>query len=626
MRYYKQKACFITGLFLISFMAMLGQNQDLADSLKARYIRGSLNQNELDQIQLITENENNLEERMFYCNLLLEKAEEISSTKFLRVGYLNKGNTFQLMGDYEEALAAFFKSMEYAKTFNDNALTGGLYISIADTYSMMDNSENAEEYYNQGISLLRASTDSATLATALLNAGDEYSNSRQYSKALNYFKESGEIFDILDYNMGKAYNLGNIGMVYAEQGKDQQAIENINEAVGILEELQAYYPISVYLTYMADIYASHNNFSKAFDFANRSLELATKYGLKDQISDAHLKLSELYEQSGDQKLALSHFKDYLVYRDSVKNLETIQKMADQRTDFELSKKQVEIDLLEQKGKTQRAVNLASGVATIAVIVIAFGLYRRNRFIQKTKNIIAKEKERSDSLLLNILPAKTAEELKLNGKVKSHRFDSVSVLFTDFVGFTAYSKNLSPEELVETVDFYFSKFDEIIERNNLEKIKTIGDAYMCAGGLPFEDPQHAINIVNAALEIIEYVNLRYNDKKSSESFEIRVGINSGPVVAGIVGSKKFAYDIWGDTVNIASRMESNSEKGKINISENTYELVKDYFYCEYRGEIKAKNRGKLKMYYVKGIKKTISHSKLKQVGESPVESAIENFPD
>ena len=246
--------------------------------------------------------------------------------------------------------------------------------------------------------------------------------------------------------------------------------------------------------------------------------------------------------------------------------------------------------------------IATAIALLLIGLLALGLFRRNKFIQRTKKIIEEEKDRSDNLLLNILPEETAKELKDSGKVLAKKFESVTVLFTDFKGFTQYSENLSPEALVETIGFYFSKFDEITEKYGLEKIKTIGDAYMCAGGLPFPTEDHAQNMVKAAFEIAAFVDeTKNNENASGKIFDIRIGINTGPVVAGVVGTKKFAYDIWGDTVNIASRMESMSEPGKINISENTYALIKEDFDCEYRGEIEAKNRGKLKMYFVNSPK-------------------------
>lgn len=235
------------------------------------------------------------------------------------------------------------------------------------------------------------------------------------------------------------------------------------------------------------------------------------------------------------------------------------------------------------------------------LLLVIGLYRRYVFINKTNKIIEKEKNLSNSLLLNILPAETAVELKENGKVLAKKYECVTVLFTDFEGFTNYSENLSPEKLVESIDYYFSKFDDIIEKYDLEKIKTIGDSYMCAGGIPFKTEDHAYQIILAAVEIIDFVEQSKSRLLDNQiNFKIRIGVNSGSIVAGIVGTKKFAYDIWGDTVNIASRMESNSETGKINISENTYQLVKNQFSCTYRGEIEVKNKGMMKMYFVENL--------------------------
>ena len=179
---------------------------------------------------------------------------------------------------------------------------------------------------------------------------------------------------------------------------------------------------------------------------------------------------------------IHYYKAHIVYRDSVNNIANVQKAADLRTNFELSQKQIEIDLADQRRKNQRNISIATAIALFLILLMAIGLYRRNTFIRKTKQIIEEEKERSDALLLNILPEETALELKEKGKVKAKKYDSVTVLFTDFKGFTSYSEKLSPEALVETIDFYFSKFDAIIEKYGLEKIKTIGDAYMCAGGL------------------------------------------------------------------------------------------------------------------------------------------------
>ncbi|MCB0697470.1 MAG: hypothetical protein KDC07_08910, partial [Chitinophagaceae bacterium] len=215
--------------------------------------------------------------------------------------------------------------------------------------------------------------------------------------------------------------------------------------------------------------------------------------------------------------------------------------------------------------------------------------------ERTKEI-AEEKKKSDDLLLNILPEEVADELKERGATTAQQYDHVTVLFTDFVNFTTAGEHMGSQALVEELHNCFKAFDEILDKYNIEKIKTIGDAYLAVCGLPTADQRHAEKIVQAAQEIRAFM-LQRRQQLGDKTFEIRIGIHSGSVVAGIVGVKKFAYDIWGDTVNTAARMEQNSEAGKINISQTTYELVQDNFTCSYRGEIEAKGKGELKMYFV-----------------------------
>jgi class 3 adenylate cyclase len=228
-------------------------------------------------------------------------------------------------------------------------------------------------------------------------------------------------------------------------------------------------------------------------------------------------------------------------------------------------------------------------------------YLEQKVLERTLEV-SSQKIEIEKLLLNILPSETAQELKEKGYATPKYYENVSVLFTDFKDFTKIAEGLSPQELVAELNACFIAFDEIIEKNNLEKIKTIGDAFMCAGGIPLSNQSHPMDAIRAGLEIQEYMNTM-NEKRKEKGvlpWNLRIGIHTGPVVAGVVGRRKFAYDIWGDAVNIASRMESSGEAGKVNISDSTFNLVKDKYFCQYRGKVSAKNKGDVDMYFVEGV--------------------------
>jgi len=225
--------------------------------------------------------------------------------------------------------------------------------------------------------------------------------------------------------------------------------------------------------------------------------------------------------------------------------------------------------------------------------------QRTREIERQKEIIETAKAQSDSLLLNILPDEIAEELKKFGKSYARKHDQVSVLFSDIKGFSSVAETLTPVKLVTQLDEVFGAFDNIIAKYDMEKIKTIGDAYMCACGLPLPDEENAIKAVKAGIDMQRFINEfgLANKIQNLPVFEVRIGIHTGPLVAGVVGLKKFAYDIWGNTVNLASRMEQHSEAGKVNISGETYKLIKDQFRCTHRGRIETKSKLHVDMYFV-----------------------------
>jgi len=596
----KKNAHFVKGIFvfvilLFTLAACFGQNRNVSDSLIQLYESGNYDPlQQLDILDQIAQNSPYPDESLKYSDQLLKVAIAVDSSKYVYLGYRHQGNAHEQKGDLSMALESYFKAGEFIDESTEKRELGNLYTSIAAVYAGMGNKPNVIKYYSNAIKILEGLEDKIPYAIAVENLGDSYLELGEPDSALVLFNKSGSIFKAKNIKPFLAYNLGNKGLAFAQKGQVIKAEENISEAIAILEELGDYRPITVYLTYMSDIYADRNDWDAAFTYSLRSLSLAKQYGMKAEMGSAYLKLSELYERTGYASAALKYYRNYIAFRDSVKNITTVQQMGD----MQIAQKQIELDLANQQKRTQKIITIASATALFLIFLLAIGLYRRNLYVRKTNAIIEKEKDRSESLLLNILPEETARELKESGAVKANKFESVTVLFTDFKAFTAYSEQVNPEELVKRLGYYFAGFDDIMEKYELEKIKTIGDSYMCAGGIPFPTKDHAVKMVQAAFEILEFVeDAKLSNTDEGLSFDVRIGINTGPVVAGVVGSKKFSYDIWGDTVNVASRMESMSEAGKINISEHTFELIKNEFSCEYRGEISVKNRGKMKMYFV-----------------------------
>lgn len=218
----------------------------------------------------------------------------------------------------------------------------------------------------------------------------------------------------------------------------------------------------------------------------------------------------------------------------------------------------------------------------------------------------KEKVKSQGMLARFFPHDTAVELQKHGRAESKKYKTVTVLFSDIQGFSKITDEINAEELIDQLDKFYYRFDEVVKKYSIEKIKTIGDAYMCAGGIPVKNQTNPIEVVLAALEMMEEMKTLNKLHRSAEDiWELRMGIDTGSVIAGVVGQTKLSYDIWGSTVNVASRMESAGVAGRINITENTYILVNNFFVCEYRGIIPVKNKGDVKMYFVNGINPQLS---------------------
>ncbi|RNC86234.1 MAG: adenylate/guanylate cyclase domain-containing protein [Winogradskyella sp.] len=611
------KTYIIVGFFCCFSITSFSQNIKESDSLE-RELKSGMYEGEakLDLLRKLAGEETDVEKQLQYSQQLIIEAKELNNSEREFDGYLQQGNAFQQKGDLTTALESYFKASKLAKE-NDLAVEEAeIDLAIAAVYSTMNDHDSSFEYYREGLTVLRKLKDTVNILTAELNIGDEFYKIKELDSSLHYANIANELNKTLENENSEfhefkdffqAYINGLFGLINVEKGEVDEANDFLNKAITTLSEYGDYEAVCEYTGALSDMYYNNGQISTALKYAKQSLELAQKNGLKDEIGQGLLKLSNIYEDNGNIRRAFTYYKDHIKYRDSVTNVAEFQKQNKMRTedavyDSEKAKEAAEEQQrLLEKQKRQQYYIIA--IITIGLIIIGFlarKFLMQSKVLEKQKGIIEFEKHRSEDLLKNILPEETAEELKEHGTVKAKKFDNVSVLFTDFKGFTAQSEKLSPEDLVKSIDYYFSKFDEIVDKFKLEKIKTIGDSYMCAGGLPFPIEHQAARVCQAALEMAEFVKVtKRSITHNLAKFDIRIGIHTGPVVAGVVGTKKFQYDIWGDTVNTAARMESSGEIGRVNISQHTHELLQSYdvFKFEQRGAIEAKGKGKIEMYFV-----------------------------
>ena len=491
------------------------------------------------------------------------------------------GYNYCLNGNNAEGFKLMFKALKIAQKTKNIQAKGIAYNNLGICYYSIGNFDLAKQYTVKAINFSGGSRDSLQLCYAFEQMGDVYTAQHRRDSAMYYMDDAlkiavkrnirNQVSEIL-LKVGDMESRNEFKFKYYKAGKDI-AIAN-RDTVNMANSFVT----------LADYFKQQNQTDSGMFYARQAVHFASKSSLTGVLRPTLL-LAQLFEHHNADS-ALKYTRVYYTLRDSVNN---IKKMQDaQAIGYIEQRREKEIE--NQKAAYQNNLRLS-----VLAVVIIFLILLSIIFLRNNRQVKA-EKRRSDLLLLNILPADVAEELKEKGTAEAKLFNEVTVLFTDFVNFTTISELLSPQELVDELHHCFKAFDEIVTTHHIEKIKTIGDAYLAVSGLPNANLNHAANAVKAALEIQKFIDNRKREL-GDKTFDIRIGIHSGSVVAGIVGVKKFAYDIWGDTVNTAARMEQNSAPGKINVSETTYELVKDKFMLVYRGEIEAKNKGALKMYYV-----------------------------
>ena len=518
--------------------------------------------------------------------------------------YSNIGVIYYDRGDDAKALENYLQSLKFAELSGDKLRMLTALNNIGGVYNMKEvTHEKALEYYLKALPLCEELGKQEELGAIAVNTGSIYFEQNDYTKAMLYFNKAIKAYGDNEGSLN-AYNA--IGKLYNQEEKFDLSLKNHNRALGLAKKMNV--PISIVQSLMglAETYAKKGDNENAVIYFKEAETKALEITANHEIVDIYEGMAKAYAKSNNFDSAFKYQSLFSNINDTLYNIETGKKLGVLQFDFDLQKKQTEINLLTKdkalsdlQFKRQKLVKNASLIGLVLLFFIAVLIFRNYRIKVKTNHKLDQQKAEIEQLVLNILPAEIANELKVNGQATPRNYEYASVMFTDFKDFTTHADKLSPQELVKELNTCFMAFDDIIEKYNLEKIKTIGDSYMCAGGLPTPDDEHVFKIVNASLEIQQFVN-QNNKRRAAEGLEpwdLRIGIHAGPVLAGVVGKKKYAYDIWGSTVNIASRMESNGVPGQVNISAAVYELVKDSFTCSHRGKIYAKNVGEIDMYFV-----------------------------
>ena len=563
-----------------------------------------------------------IEAHEFY-NQSLQVFLEMKDNSGIANLYSNIGVVYYDRGDDTKALENYLQSLRYSELAGDKfriliALNnvGGVYFIKPATY------DKALEFYLKALQLCEELDKQTELGAISVNIGSIYYERNENAKALEYFNKALKAYGDTEGSLN-AYNA--LGKVYNKTGQFELALQNHNAAVMLAEKFNSKMGQVQSRMGLGNVYVKKGDFVTALSQFAKAESTALEIEANHELKDLYLEMANAFSRTANYRKAFEYQSLYSAKTADIYNSETDKKLGTLQFDFDLQKKQGEINLLtkdkalsDQKLKRQQLMKTAATVGLVLVLLIALLIYRNYRIKVKTHKIVDRQKGEIEGLLLNILPEEVAKELQTSGKSQPRYFESVSVMFTDFKGFTAIADKMQPQELVEELSTCFVVFDEIMEKYNLEKIKTIGDAYMCAGGIPTPDENHVENMIRAGIEMRNYA-LRHNQKRMDAGlvpWEMRIGIHVGPVVAGVVGKRKYAYDIWGSTVNIASRMESNGEPGKINISSSVYELVKDRFVCSYRGKINAKNIGDIDMYFLEG-RAGLPKEEIAEVGQGVV---------
>ena len=507
----------------------------------------------------------------------------------------NLGSISYLTGNYAKALEYYTQALESSQKIGDPVRISTAKMNIGLSYMEKPATYNeAIAYTKDALAMAEKIPDQYIISLCNVNLGEVYLDLKQDSVALYHFEKSKTAAE-LNTSSSLPYILNKMGDIMVRRKNYDAAIGWYEYAFSKAEKNGKKLDMVNSANGLAEVYRLMKKPDIALVYLRKASAMASEINVKKELKKSYHGLAEVYGDKSDYKNA---YEFLLKYTEIADDLYLNQSDSIQRK-FEVGRRDQAIKLQNEEIKRQKIVRNGLIVGFSLVSILIFILYRDYRNKIKTNKLLDQRKAEIESLLLNILPYEVAVELQNTGQATPRFYDNASVLFTDFVSFSKIAESLSPQQVVEELNEFFIAMDNIIDKYQLEKIKTIGDSYMCAGGIPTVNQTHPVAIIKAGLEILDYLKTKnvHRENTGLPKWELRIGVHTGPLVAGVVGKKKYAYDIWGSTVNIASRMESNGQPGMLNISSTLYEQIKDRFDCTYRGKIYAKNVGEIDMYFV-----------------------------
>lgn len=550
---------------------------------------------DIDKLIQLQKSSQNEEAKVFGLQLL-NLLEIQNDEKVVGKIYTVLGDVFYSLSEFSTAIIYLEKALEVHKNLEFKDKFADNLKNIGVVYDRLSDYPKALEYYEKSIQIYSEIKNKLGVANNFTNLGIVYHRLFEYEKALKYHNESLLINQSIQNIEGIAVNFGNIGNVYIVLKKYTLALENLQKALHMQESSNYKMAVAGNLGNIGIVYLYLKQYEKALEYFFKALQINKEIGNLRGLAINLANISSVYNDQGKFTLALKTSKQSFSIAKKIEAKDLIN------THFDLSYK-----VVEKQGKYKEALNFYKK-SMLILDEIQSEVTKKNAILFDQKRILEEDEkarqlkfvrfQEQEKIFHKILPISIANRLIEGEQTIAESFDNICIFFSDLVGFTTLSSFISPTELVQGLNKIFTAFDRIGSKYGLERIKTIGDAYMAVCGVPTPIEDQSYRTTKFAIEIVDLLDtIELGD--SFKGLQIRIGLHSGNVVAGIIGETKFAYDVWGDAVNVASRMESHSEPGRIHISETFAKSIEHYpeFKLIPRGEINIKGKGTMNTFWL-----------------------------